>query len=391
MFAVAHRPDSGRRVAIPVENAEGQVTAVIAFTPRLHNERERGVYLTARMRVVQRALFCVNFALNRLERFNKERIEDSALSLAGPTQKATNVFVAHKFTPDLLENLQEQLGRVTSSFEFRFPEMLTTGGLLYTAIHEELSRAQLGLYEMSHPNNNVYYELGYGIGINLPGMMFIRTPTGHDDVLPPLLKGIKYLAYGDYTGLIEKLTGHLEDLLRRYVNRRHGKRHLHFLQSDLPPSSRRRNRYAVVLDHNHFADAGDYRPNVAAGLAKRGLEPVFVLDDETDALHLVKGHKWGQRLLDLYVLVKHSELVICRCEDAADSIDAAQAFLGLGIADGLGRPVLLTRKKKDANGADLGVPADLSGLSTLGYMRLSQLEDQIARARISKFKKTGRD
>jgi hypothetical protein len=120
-----------------------------------------------------------------------------------------------------------------------------------------------------------------------------------------------------------------------------------------------------------------------------GLEPVFVLDEETDARHLIKGHGFGKRLLDLYVLLKHADAVVCRCEEVTDSLDAAQVFLGLGIAhgldsaQGLASPVLLTRLEKDGNGAELGVPDDLGGISRLNYMGLRDLEQQIARARLN--------
>lgn len=397
MFAVAHRPDSGVRVAIPVENmpeekaaeegvpgapVDGEVTAVISLTPRLISER--GVQLTVpRIHIIQRALRWMNFALNRLERDTKDSIIESASHLAGPERQTADVFVAHKFTDELLANLREQLGRVNSAFSFLFANTLDNVGLLHLAIHGDMKRAQLGLYEMSHPNNNVYYELGFGIGINLPGVMFIRRQgTGRDELAPPLLAGILYLEYGNYTGLIEGVARRLEEVLRRYVLRRN-EPYLHFVQCEIPRSSRQGPRYAVVLEHDYFGDSPDYRHHVAAGLTAHGLEPVFVLDEETDARHLVKGHAWGKRLLDLYVLIKHADLVVCRCEEVTDSAEAAQVFLALGIAHGLDRPCLLTRLEKDANGSELVVPDDLRGISRLNYQRLKDLEQQIGKARLN--------
>lgn len=376
MLAIASRPKL--RAVFPIENLRGEVTAVISLTPQMLHDH--GVHLTARMQVVQRALRSVNFALDRVEHFNKERIIESASHLAGSAQ-TTNVFVAHKFTDELLANLQGQLGQVNSAFSFLFANTLENVGLLHQAIHEDMRKARLGLYEMSHPNNNVYYELGFGIGINLPGVMFIRKPGNRREMVPPLLAGILYLEYGDYTGLIEGVARRLEEVLRRYVLRRQ-ERYLHFVQCEIPRSSRKWTRYAVVLEHDHFGEANDYRRHIAAGLAAHGLEPVFVLDEETDARHLVKGHTWGKRLLDLYVLVKHANLVICRCEEVTESVDAAQVFLGLGIAHGLERPVLLTRWVKDFSGAELEVPDDLRGISRINYVGYAELQQQIAKARI---------
>jgi len=397
MFAVAHRPDRGVRVAIPVENMPeekldeigaaghvegGEVTAVISLTPRLINER--GVQLTVlRIHIIQRALRWMNFALNRFERDTKDSIIQSVSHLAGPERATANVFVAHEFTDELLANLREQLGRVNSSFSFLFANTLNNVGLLHLAIHGDMRQAQLGLYEMSRPNNNVYYELGFGIGINLPGVMFIRTlGSRRDELVPPLLSGILYLEYGNYTGLIEGVTRRLDEVLRRYVLRRN-EPYLHFMQCEIPRSSRQGPRYALVLEHDYFGDSPDYRHHVAAGLAMQGLAPVFVLDEENNARHLVKGHVWGKRLLDLYVLIKHADLVVCRCEEATDSAEAAQVFLALGIAHGLDRPCMLTRLEKDANGSELVVPADLRGISRLNYQRLTDLEQQIGRTRLN--------
>lgn len=382
LFAVAQRPDSGLRVAIPVENMDGEVTAVVALTPRLRVDK--GVYLTSRMHVVQRALRWINFALNRLERDNKLRIIETASHISGPDSKP-RVFVAHRFTSELLENLRDQLGRVDPAFEFRYVDQHHPGGLLNSAIQQEMRDASLGLFEVSHVNANVYYELGYGLGINRPGVMFLRESLEREELIPPMLKGILHLPYRDYSGLVEGIARRLEELLRRYVNRER-EHYFHFPQCEIPADTRRRTRYAVVLDHDQFGDVADYRQAVAAGLAGKELEIAYALDDDLDVQQFLSGPLTGRRLVDLYLLLKHADLVVARCEevtDSVDAVDAVQAFVGLGMAHGLGKQVVLTRREQDFHGTELGVPDDLAGLQTINYSRLSELQSQLKRTRLS--------
>lgn len=377
LFAVAQRPDSGLRVAVPVENMDGEVTAVVALTPRLRIDK--GVYLTSRMHVVQRALRWINFALNRLERDNKLRIIETVSHISGP-RKTSTVFVAHRFTKEFLDNLRKQLGRVDPAFVFRYLDELNPVGLLNSEIHQEMKQATLGLFEVSHPNSNVYYELGFGLGINRPGVMFVHESTERKVSIPPLLDGVLYLPYRDYSGLIEGISGRLEEVLRRYANRE-SQQYFHFLQCEIPPASKQRVRYAVVLDHDRFGDVADYRQAVAAGLAEQNVELVFALDGNVDVQRYLSGSRSGKRLLDLYLLLKHADLVVSRCEET-DSVESVQVFVGLGMAHGLGKFVVLTRREHDFHGTELGVPDDLGGLARINYTRLTDLQAQLERIRL---------
>src|SRR5205814_1681266 len=105
---------------------------------------------------IEEALKAINIALNKVETNRKNHIMNS-LRLIKHEEATTRVFVAHEFNKELLTNLREHLGRVSTILDFRYVDETNPAGLLFEAILAEIKGSHLCLYEMSSPNNNVYF------------------------------------------------------------------------------------------------------------------------------------------------------------------------------------------------------------------------------------------
>ena len=161
------------RVAFPLKSLGGLVTAVIGAT--LADRRDGAITVGFKVQTIQKALNPINIALNRVEVTLKNRIIDSAqLVRGGRARGLLPVFVAHKFNAELLGNMRDHLGRASKALDFSYVDEREASGLLLPAIRRAIESCGLALYEVTKPNNNVYFEIGLGLGLNRPGLLFRR-------------------------------------------------------------------------------------------------------------------------------------------------------------------------------------------------------------------------
>ncbi len=386
LFAIQLDRHDELRIAIPLENIAGDVTGIITLFSK--SLAANWAQLSLRVQVIQRTLRSINIALSKVELDNKSRIMDSVQVLQSKGEPV-KVFVAHRFNRELLTNLREHLGRASQAFRFEYADELASGFLL-SKIQEEMEEAKLCLYEVSVPNCNVYLELGLGLGMNIPGLMFLRVSNGterQEGRVPPLLRGIRYLSYSSYSSLIEELNKRIEETLNRSMKYGADSRMIHFLGEEIW-ERQKRHKYAIILDHNHFGDQQDYRAKVEPVLQAIGLEAIYPLEDGVDVARLLSGDHFNQYfLLDVYSLIQHADLVVARAEEVEGSPQSTEAFIPLGIALALNdRNLVLTRLGEDFQGKSLRVPEDLAGKKFLEYTKLSELGQKL-QARLKPIKK----
>lgn len=357
-------------IAIPLKNLIGEVTAVIT----LHTQSRGNSWsrLDLKVQVMEGALNAINKAFNQVEDKRKKHIISSVSRLRRAKTKMP-VFVAHEFNEELLRNLRDHLGRVSHELEFRYVDQTNTGGLLFAAIMNEIKSSQLGLYEMSTPNNNVCLECGIGLGINLPGILFIRTSKGSSRSalarLPPLLSGLLPFMYHDYTGIMENINAKLDRVLESYVDHESDTSFVHFLGLRMPDRGKHVS-YAAVLDHNHFGDQRDYRQEVHGILAGIGLKAAYPLDQDISIHQYLSEPSTGStssQLIDVMCLLRHADLVIGRVENIKTP-QVAQIFVALGYCLGLSElpgakpmKIQMTLLRKSPAKTILDVPADIKG------------------------------
>ena len=357
-------------VAIPLTNVIGEVTAVITIhTQSRGNSWSR---LDLKVQVIKGALNAINKALNQVEDKRKKHIISSVTRLR-PTKAAMRVFVAHEFNEELLKNLRDHLGRVSQELNFIFVDQTNTGGLLFARIMDEIRSSRLGLYEMSTPNNNVSLECGIGIGLNLPGILFLRTAKRSSKAvlarMPQLLDGLLPFTYHDYTGILENINAKLDRVLESYLDHQSDPSFIHFLGLRIPDRGKKLS-YAAVLDHDQFGDQRDYRKTVEGVLGELGLKAVYPLDQQVSIDRYLTEASTGSissQLIDVMCLLQHAEVVIGRVENVKTP-RAAQIFVALGYCLGRNeipgaKPIRMQMNllRKSPTKALQDVPSDIKG------------------------------
>jgi hypothetical protein len=387
LFATGRKGDQ-LQIAIPLKNQIDVVTAVVTIR---FSARKKWNNIDVRTRVIKNALQALNIALTQAESSRKNEMIHSLRPPAGKGEPA-RIFVAHAFRQELLKNLRDYLGRVSDQLTFRYVDVTKSAGFLSTAILAEMRGCRLCLYEVSVPNNNVYFECGLGLGLNLPGILFLRVKKGPVKAprIPPILHGMLYFNYLNYNSIMEDIAGRLNSALDTYWDNQQYPSFIHFLGVKLPKVSGQR-KYAAVLDHDHFGDQADYRNVMDAVFREMGLETAYPLDEgEAGGRYLNKTEGNLPRLVNMINLLQHAEIIVCRVEDIKSSADghiAGQCFIGLGYAFGLNEiarakrlNILMTLLNQDNRGRHLDPPADLRGYPFQRYQTLPELRKLMAHA-----------
>ncbi len=375
-------------IAIPLRNLVDDVTAVVTIrTPVL----KKWTNIDVRTRLIKNALQALNIALTQAESSRKNEMIHSLRPPSGKGGPA-RIFVAHAFREQLLKNLREYLGRVSDELTFGYVDITKSSGLLSKAILSEMHDCRLCLYEISVPNSNVYFECGLGLGLNLPGILFLRVKKGPTKILriPPILDGMLYFNYLNYNSIMEDIAGRLNSALDTYWDNQQDPAFIHFLGVKVPEVASRC-KFVAVLDHDHFGDQADYRNVMDAVCREMGLETAYPLDEGTAVgRYLTETEGNVPRLANMINLLRHAETIVCRVENiksAADSHIESQRFIGLGYAFGLNeitRPkrlhILMTLLNQDNRGRRLDLPADLRGYPVQRYRNFPELRSLLAQA-----------
>jgi hypothetical protein len=367
------------KIAIPLQSLQGQVTGIV--TLRMSKGREPWSLLNLRVKVIERALHVLNIALNKVEADSKKRIEDS-VSILKSGGEAPGIFVAHQFNKELLINLREHLGRVSLLWKFTYADEASSSGALSQVVEAAIRSASLCLYEVSHSNCNVYYELGLGVGVNKPGLMFWRALPNSRAELPQVLMGINRINYEDYTSLLERLSEHVDEALKHYLVHNSDQTYIHFVGATLPPVEKRAD-YAVVLDSNAYGDQRDYRRAITESFKQRDIQLVF-LSDTNLVLEEVLANRDHQQRADLRILgwfnlIRHADVIVARIEKTQSALDG-QVFVGLGLAYGMGKQrIWLSHRIRDFGENNIEVPADLRSKDHCSYVAISEFATWLER------------
>lgn len=96
----------------------------------------------------------------------------------------------------------------------RADEVTSSGYDLLAKIHHLISRAELVIAEISEWSPNVFYEIGYAVGVQKPPLLLIAKGKK----IPTDLKGLEVIEYKDIIGGIDDFERDLFDHLRFRMN-----------------------------------------------------------------------------------------------------------------------------------------------------------------------------
>lgn len=126
-------------------------------------------------------------------------------------QKSPNIFVIMPFSPDLDDvyhlGILEIARRLGCSCE-RVDEMEFVGDIL-SKIHDSIVNSKVIIAEVSSPNLNVFYEVGYAHGLKKPLVLITKDISS----APFDLRGYNHVEYKNIMELRKKLSRRLEAIL----------------------------------------------------------------------------------------------------------------------------------------------------------------------------------
>ncbi|MCX5643827.1 MAG: hypothetical protein NTZ17_03945 [Phycisphaerae bacterium] len=129
------------------------------------------------------------------------------------------LFVAMQFSKDFDPLFEKVICPVAEdeSFDVVRIDSITRPGIIFQDIQREISEAKAVLAEISAPNNNVFYELGYAHAMNKPTILLARRSQ---EPLPFDIRSYRVIFYDDSIGgkpvLEETLKKHLRSILQEF-------------------------------------------------------------------------------------------------------------------------------------------------------------------------------
>jgi len=129
---------------------------------------------------------------------------------------SARVFVAMQFDPPFETLYQEVIKPQADHFHLSLVKMdeVPGPGIILDDMKRQIAEAQIVIAEITAPNQNVFYELGYAHALNKPTILIAQ--RGKD--LPFDIRGYRVIFYDDSIGgkpaLERSLQKHLEAILR---------------------------------------------------------------------------------------------------------------------------------------------------------------------------------
>jgi hypothetical protein len=132
------------------------------------------------------------------------------------TQGKPYVFVVmpYKSRWDFFVHIREVVRQAVGLAAIRADDVHGAGHDLLAKIHLLIERAELVIAEISTPSANVFYEVGYAVGVQKPLLLLVE--EGVD--VPTDLKGREVISYGGSREAMEVFDKRLADHLRSRVN-----------------------------------------------------------------------------------------------------------------------------------------------------------------------------
>src|SRR5262249_14159051 len=133
-------------------------------------------------------------------------------AIASATKGRPYVFLLMPFGSRtwVFDMLRRIVRTVTGHACIRADDIKTAGFDLLEKIHAAIERADLVVAEISDPNANVFYELGYTVGSKKPALLLAQRQVD----IPADMRGIELIQYDDTRGGIVKFKKTLSEHLQ---------------------------------------------------------------------------------------------------------------------------------------------------------------------------------
>lgn len=352
------------KVAIPLKNSLGQVTGILSFRAERFM-KEDWATIFVRVPIIERA---VNATWRRLTRYERDQYK----GLSGVIPLISVQFRNEsKRDSESYRYFQRNIARFPQELPARFLKF--EHGIIFNEIIKAMSSSRsLPIFDLSHINPNVVFELGLAIGLNRPGLPMRE--QGRDLNLGPL-DGLVRETYRNNRVLGEAFFDKLREKWTNYQVHSEEDSFVHLLNENVPAASEG-TPMLLVSDHNRFKDSLEYRRAVGRAAKLAGVELVIVYlwqggDRDEQFTDAVRAED-PTRLLSIYRLIQKATAVVARIEKIQSEDHYALRFLTTGIAVGLAKRrvkdnVILTARTSSKENRPIALPGDFRGCDPIVF------------------------
>lgn len=360
------------KVSIPLKNVAGEVTGILSLRTERY-VKEDWATLFVRVPLIER---CINSIWRLLSRYERDQYK----GLSGATP-----IISIQFNTDSYRHFKRNIARFPEDLPVRFLEF-KKGIILNEIIRAIKSSRSLMIFDLSRINNNVLFELGLAIGLNRPGLP-IREQGRELNLVP--LEGLIRESYRIGRILGESFFDQLREHWANYQINRDDANFVHLLNDEISSDYRERGSpFLLVIDHNRYGDAKEYRRAIERSAKRSGLGRVVYMwqggsgDDRFTQDVRVED---TTILLAIYKLVHKASAVVARIEKIQDEDHYALRFLVTGIAMGLAKKqdrenLVLTARRSSREGRTISLPGDFNGCDPIHFDpdNLGEFVDDVA-------------
>jgi hypothetical protein len=349
--------EQGRlKFSMPLRNLSGRVTGVLTCRTARFVEEDWAT-LFVRIPIIERA---VNAIWRRLSRYELDQYK--GLSGAMP-------WISVQFDSPAYDHFRKRIARFPEDLPAKLLEF-REGIIFRQVITAMKERRSLLIFELSHVNANVLFELGLAIGLNRPGLL-IRDKDSRLELAA--LDGFYCELYGISRPLGETFFDLLRDRWVTYLSRR-GERDFVYLLADRVTPPPKDSQLLLVIDHHYYRDSKEFRRAIEKAADAFGLKVSYLWEGGTrhDRLTVDTVAEDPTSLVALYKRIQRARVVVARVEKIQNVDHNVLRFLATGVAMGLAEKrgeshCVLTCRQIDQENREISRPADFKGLDSIPF------------------------
>jgi len=261
----------------------------------------------------------------------------SKLASCAPGREGS-VFLAHAYQAPWKRRVYKGLKELIESLNYEVRHPLDRGpeDLLWPGVKDLIERSDVGLYEITSKNGNVYFELGYAIGRRKPYFALVDSTYHPSPDIAPLLQGLLMIKYTSAKSLHEQVK-------EVFSTKQHLGKHYFF--NRLPSQQAETQPGSVLMLVADASQQADVAKDLSSAIATSG-------DWRVESLNL----KREVNIETYYLKALAAEIVVgCFSSDTNQAAQFANAELAfaLGVAYGMkdshyGKKTVITLQEEGA-------------------------------------------
>lgn len=348
--------DDSIQIAIPLRDFRGEISEVLILAVSVVGTDWTTLFW--RIPIIERTANSIWGQLSRRE-------HDQYKGLTGAIP-----WISIQFNSRTSEYFAKRIARFPEDLPARL--LMFSEGIIFRQIVAAMKeKRSLFIFELSHVNDNVLFELGLAIAFNRPGLL-VREKNSR--LRFPILEGLYCEEYTiSSRHLSESFVDRLRDRWISHFARRDDSDYIHLL-ADRVLSQPQDLNLLLVIDHHYYQDSREFRRAVEKAAANFKLKVSYVWEGGSQDERFT-SETIGEDTTSIIALFKRlhrARAILARTEGNKTTDHNALRFLATGLAMGFAETrgknhCVLTGRKTDPANHVVSRPTDFNGLEVIPF------------------------